>query len=62
LIEVKNNNLFLTLVIKMYILKICLLVGLLGVQFKRRSHLNSRDKNKSFYLFAPFSRKAGKGA
>jgi hypothetical protein len=32
LIEVKNNNLFLTLVIKMYILKICLLVGLLGVR------------------------------
>ena len=46
----------------MYILKICLLVGLLGVQFKRRSHLNSRDKNFCFYLFAPFSRKAGKGA
>ncbi len=45
----------------MYILKICLLVGLLGVQFKRRSHLNSRDKNKRFYLFAPLPALREKG-
>jgi len=49
-------------VIKMYILKICLLVGLLGVQFKRRSHLNSRDKNFCFYLFAPLPALREKGA
>ena len=46
----------------MYILKICLLVCLLGVQFKRLRRLNSRDKNKSFYLFAPLPAKREKGA